>query len=109
MPIAVLKIKMHPGADREQFGQAALGWCRSIKSVEDARGRFYWAGVNAIGFVIEAPTARALNMALGYTDEPVPAELLQATFVLADLGDTEFIERWGDPQVGEARYRAAGR
>jgi hypothetical protein len=102
MPLHVTKHERRDGADRNEFGKAALNICRVARSREGVRdARFYWAGWDTIGIVINADIG-AWGPGSG-GGGPVP-EVAKATRAMSDLARMVSNETWGDAAVGEQAY-----
>lgn len=101
MDIGYSRWERRDGADRNEFGLAALEYCRAMREengVSDAR--FYWSGVDTLSLLAYVESADVLNRL-------TTPRLATATFALADLGKQTASETWFDAHVGAAMYAAA--
>lgn len=99
MAIQYSRWERRDGADRDALGKAALAACRAART-DDSRTRFYWASMDEIVFLTEAPELR--DFFAGTTPE-----LASALFAFSDLARRTDYQLWSDAGRGEQTYRAA--
>jgi hypothetical protein len=88
--------------DRNDFANASLALCRSIKTMTGVTSsRFYWYNADTIVIWTEGE-ASAFEM-------PPEPNVAKAFFTLADLAQTTRNWRLADARLGADTYRAAGR
>jgi len=101
MAVAFSRWERRDTADREEFGMAALAYCRAAKAA-GTTARFYWTGADSIAILAESDAA-------GVFDQVPSPDMAKALFTLGDLARCPAQERWIDPKTGMASYQAAGR
>ncbi len=89
--------------DREEFGQAALEFCRASRARDGVRSsRFYWLNLDTIVIATDAEQMSAF-------DGPPKPEQMGAVIRLSAVARQVQQQRWGDAAAGEQIYRSAQR
>lgn len=102
MQYGVWHVERRDGADRDEFAQAALAFCRVVRALDGVEDcRFYWKPYDIIVIQAQGKSSDAWNV----TD----ADLAKASFDLYDLGRAAGYEEWLDAKSGQEAYVAAGR
>ena len=95
--LQVSKWELKSGANRDDFGIAALNFCKNAKSnsgVSDAK--FYWQNPNVIALIVEHDGSWGPNV------EP-SGQTMKAFFDLADLSSCTMDEPWIEASLGHKR------
>ena len=95
--LQVSKWEMKSGASRDEFGVAALNFCKNAKSnsgVGDAK--FYWQNPNVVAIIVEHDGSWGPNV------EP-SGQTMKAFFDLADLSTCTMDEPWIEAGLGHKR------
>lgn len=101
MDIGISRWERRDGADRDQLGKAALGFCRAMRGSDGVQNaRFYWTNPDTVVVLTEADTSEILY-------RQASPEVTRATFVLADLARQTATETLFDARTAEATFRAA--
>lgn len=87
-------------SDRDQFGRAALAYCRAARACDGVRGaRFYWLNPDLLVVAVDVESLEVGDISL------LTPDTARTMFALSDLGRPVRTERWGDPARGEEAYR----
>ncbi len=101
MDVGISRWERRDGTDRDQLGQAALAYCRAMRSFEGVHGaRFYWANPDTVVVLTEVDSSEVLY-------RQASPDLARATFALADLARQTGAESLFDARTGEETFRAA--
>ena len=88
--------------DRNDFANAALAMCRSIKAMDDVTSsKFYWYNADTIVIWTEGEAS-----AFDYRPEPNAAK---AAFALSDLARPKMSWRLADAKLGEEIFKSSGK
>lgn len=102
MDYGLWHVERRDTADRDEFAQAALSFCRAVRGLEGVSDcRFFWKPFDVIVVLAEGETAAAWRV----NDTGLAA----ASFALFDLGKATGYEEWLDAKTSEQLYRSAGR
>ncbi len=105
MPIQLSKYQRFPETDRNDFGLAALQFCRSTRANPKVQSaEYFWAdGGNTIGLLI-----RGEDGVFDFNPTPDP-NYFKAAFGLNDLAVMISTETWLDAKGGQDNWEQAGR
>lgn len=101
MAVGIQRWERRDSADRNEFGLAALAYCKAVRSqdgVEDAK--YYWTGIDSLAVLATLAKPEAWS-------RPLTGGAAKATFNLADLGHQTGTELWLDARDGQAAWEAA--
>ncbi len=99
------KFERRDGSDRNDFGKAALNFCRAARAQDGVRdARFYWLNWDTVGIAVNAEAGKFGPGSNG--GQPVP-EMVRAGYGLFELAKLVSDELWADAVAGEQAYQIA--